>query len=67
MNERQAEILAEEQTKLIDERLVSKKDIEELRITTQRDLQALEYRMIIKLGTLMTIMSGLVVTLIKLI
>lgn len=51
----QAEILADEQTKLIDERLATKDDLEKL-----------ELRLILKLGTLTVAAIGIMTTIMKL-
>ncbi len=52
----QAEILAEEQAQLIDERLA-----------TKQDLQTLKIRLTLKLGTLCAAAIGIMATLMKLI
>lgn len=78
--EQQAEVFAAEQAALIENRLATKldlkeielkieqvkADIEQLRADLQRDLKELEYRMTIKLGTLMVVAIGVVATLVKL-
>jgi hypothetical protein len=51
----QAEILADEQTKLIDERLATKDDLEKL-----------ELRLIMKLGTVTVVAIGIMTTIMKL-
>ncbi len=55
----QAEILAEEQAKLIDERLVTKAYLDER-------IRELEYRLTIRLGGMMVAAVGIVATLVKL-
>jgi len=52
---RQAEILAEEQARLIDERL-----------TTKDDLEKLELRLTLRLGTMMAASIAIVAALVKL-
>lgn len=52
---RQAEILAEEQARLIDERLATKDDLERL-----------ELRLTLRLGTMMAVSIAVVATLVKL-
>ncbi len=53
-NEAQAEALAQAQAELVDERLATKQDLKEL-----------EYRLVIRLGTMMMIAVGIVATLVK--
>ena len=59
MPEAQAEILADEQARVIDERLATKQDIEALKVATKRDLSDLEYRLTIRLGGMLV--TGIVV------
>ncbi len=54
-NEAQAEALAQAQAELVDERLATKQDLKEL-----------EYRLIIRLGTMIVVAVGIVATLVKL-
>ena len=54
-NEDQAEALAEAQAELVDERLVTKQDLKEL-----------EYRLVIRLGTMLVVAVSIVATLVKL-
>ncbi len=78
MPEPQAEVLAEEQSRLLEYKLASKKDIEELRAETKRDIKELEttlkrdireseQRMTIRLGGMLAITVALLATLIKLV
>ena len=60
--DQQAEVQAEALAEIIDERLATKQDIAELR----RDLQDLEYRLIIRLGAMLAIAITLVAALVKL-
>ena len=55
----QAEILAEEHARLIDERLATKADLKVLE-------ERLEYRLTIRLGAMMAIAIAIVATLVKL-
>ncbi len=71
--EEQAEVFANEQATLIEDRLATKhdillleKDIKEIEANLRRDLRELEYRLTIKLGTLMVVAVGVVTTLAKL-
>ncbi len=77
MPEAQAEILAEEQSRLIQERLATKQDLEKLKADLKRDFKELEYRfkrdmqeleqkLIIKLGAIMVIGVTVLAALIKL-
>ena len=73
----QAEALAEEQARLIDERLATKRDLKDLEVALKRDIKALEValkrdireseqRVIIKLGGMMVAAVAVVATLVKL-
>ncbi len=82
--EEQSEVFAEEQARIIDERLATKQDIvalqrdmkalevnlkrdmKESETSLKRDIKELEYRMTIKLGTLIVVAVGAVATLVKL-
>ena len=80
MPEAQAEVLATEQTRLIENELATKRDIAELKqdikeleATTKRDiaelkrdLKDLEYRLTIRLGLMLAVAVGLLATLDKL-
>lgn len=55
MPEAQAEVIADQQAKLIDERLATKDDLEKLRLT-----------LIIQLGGMILVAIGVVATLVKL-
>ena len=48
-------------------RTANKRDIQELRTDTKRDIQEMEYRLTIRLGTMLVIAVGTVATLVKLI
>ena len=64
--EEQAEVFAAEQAKLIEDKLATKNDLIELEAHLRRDMKELEYRIIIKLGTLMALSIGVVAVLVKL-
>ena len=64
--EEQAEVFAAEQARLIEDKLATKNDLIELENNLRRDMRELEYRMTIKLGTLMVLAIGVVATLVKL-
>jgi len=64
--EEQAEVFAAEQARLIEDKLATKNDLVELENNLRRDMKELEYRMIIKLGTLMVLAIGVMATLVKL-
>ncbi len=64
--EEQAEVFAREQARLIEDKLATKNDLVELENNLRRDLRELEYRIIIKLGGLMTASIADVATLVKL-
>lgn len=59
--ERQAETLAEEQAGMIENKLATKQDIQDLK----RDMKELEMRMTIKLGALMVVALSILTTIIK--
>jgi hypothetical protein len=64
--EEQAEVFAAEQARLIEDKLATTHDLVELEANLRRDLKELEYRMTIKLGTLMVLAIGVMATLVKL-
>ena len=66
MPEEQAEILAHEQTRLIDETLATKRDLKELELRLKSEMHAAEQRMTIKLGGMLVVAVGMIVTLQKL-
>ena len=57
MPEPQAEILAEEQSRLIQERLATKKDLKELEVTLRRDFKEIEAALQEKLKALENILE----------
>jgi hypothetical protein len=65
MPEEQAEVLAESQTELIDEKLATKKDLKELETELKHEIKELESRMTIRLGSLMVIAVGAVAALVR--
>jgi hypothetical protein len=64
--EEQAEVFAEEQAKLIEDKLATKNDLLVLEANLRRDMKELEYRMLIKLGSLMAFSIGVVAVLVRL-
>ena len=56
----------EEQANLIEDKLVTKNDLIELGANFRRDMKELEYRIIIKMGSLMAIQIGVIAVLVKL-
>ena len=64
--ERQAEVQADAPVKLIDERLATKRDMEELRAATKHDLRELELRLTVRLGAIVAAGIGIVAVLVKL-
>ena len=66
MPEAQAEVLANSQAKLIDEKLATKQDLKELEERLRRDMKELEFRLTIRLGSMMVIAVGVVAALVKL-
>ena len=65
MPEQQTEVLADEQTRLIENRLATKADLDALREANKMDLLLLEQRMTIKLGGLTVAATGLILAAIK--
>ena len=66
MPEAQAEVLAQSQAKLIDEKLATKQDLKALEERLRRDMKELEFRLTIRLGSMMVIAVGAVAALVKL-
>ena len=64
--EEQAEVFASEQARLIEDKLATKNDLVELENNLRRDMRELEYRIIIKLGSLIAASIAVVATLVKL-
>jgi hypothetical protein len=62
----QASFQAREMAKVIDEKLATKKDLKALEIAVRNDIKELELRLIIKMGAMVTVITGLMTTLIKL-
>ena len=56
--EQQAEVLAEEQADLVENKLATKKDIAELRRATEKDISLLKKDLIIAMGSIMTVGIG---------
>jgi hypothetical protein len=64
--QQQAEVQAEALKDIIEERLATKHDIEELKIELKRDIKELEQGMIIKVGAMIAASIAITVSLIKL-
>ncbi|MGQ0665104.1 MAG: DUF1640 domain-containing protein [Pseudomonadota bacterium] len=65
MPEAQAEILAEEQVQLIDERLATKRDLKELETTLRSDIELLKRDMTIRLGGMLAASIAIGAALVK--
>jgi len=69
MPEAQAEVLADSQAKLIDEKLATKHDLKELEIRLAHEMKELEARLVlqltIRMGSMLVVGIGVVATLIK--
>lgn len=63
--EQQAEALASAQVDLIEANLATKRDLKELEVKLTRDIEALGYRLTIRLGGMMALAIGVVATLVK--
>jgi hypothetical protein len=59
VSEEQAEVQAQAIADLVNDRLVTKEDLE-------RGLKELEYRLVIRLGSMMVVAIGIIATLVKL-
>ena len=66
MPEEQAEVLAQSQATLIDEKLATKRDLKELEMNLRRETKELELRLTIRLGSMMVVAVGVVAALVKL-
>ena len=66
MPEEQAEVLAQSQATLIDEKLATKQDWKELEMNLRREMKELELRLTIRLGSMMVVAVGVVAALVKL-
>lgn len=66
MPEEQAEVLAQSQATLIDEKLATKRDLKELEMNLRREMKELELRLTIRLGSMMVVAVGVVAALVKL-
>ena len=66
MPEEQAEVLAQSQATLIDEKLATKQDLKELEMNLRREMKELELRLTIRLGSTMVVAVGVVAALVKL-
>lgn len=66
MPEEQAEVLAQSQATLVDEKLATKQDLKELEMNLRREMKELELRLTIRLGSMMVVAVGVVAALVKL-
>ena len=66
MPEEQAEVLAQSQATLIDEKLATKQDLKELEMNLRREMKELELRLTVRLGSMMVVAVGVVAALVKL-
>jgi len=64
--EQQAEVQAEAIAEIIEERLASKHDIEELRTDLKRDIAEMSYKLTIRMGSMLVIAVGVLTAIIKL-
>ena len=58
MPEAQAEVLAEQQRDLIEDKLATKRDLHELNIALKRDIHELELRLKIWVGSMAVVIIG---------
>lgn len=58
MPEAQAEVLAEEQTRLIDEQLATKQDLKQLELTMRTELKQIEQAITIRTGAMILALGG---------
>ncbi len=65
MPEAQAEVLADEQTNLIENNLATKRDLKELEVALKSELREMEQRIVIRLGGMIILAVGAIVTLAK--
>lgn len=63
MPEAQAEVLADEQTNLIENNLATKRDLKELGVALKTDMREMEQRIVIRLGGMIILAVGAIVTL----
>ena len=66
MPEEQAEVLAQSQATLIDEKLATKQDLKELEMNLRREMKESELWLTIRLGSIMVVAVGVVAALVKL-
>ena len=63
ITQEQAEVLADFNTTMIEEKLATKRDLQELVLATKRDLKELELRLTLRLGSMMVAAVGVVAVL----
>jgi len=64
--QKQAEVQAETLAEIIDQNMATKRDLLELRKELQSDMKSLEYRLTIKMGSLIAASIAIIVALTKL-
>lgn len=63
--EQQAEVQAEAMAELVEERIATKRDLKELEERISNRLNELEYKITLRLGSLIVVAVGIVATLVK--
>jgi len=64
--EKQAEVQAQAISELVNDRLVTKEDLEHAAKELEHTIKELEYRLVIRLGGMMVVAIGIVTALVKL-
>ena len=64
--EKQAEVQAQPLSELVNDRLVTKQDLERAMKELEHTMKELEYRLIIRLGSMMIVAIGVIAALVKL-
>jgi len=64
--EKQAEVQAQAISELVNDRLVTKEDLEHATKELEHTIKELEYRLVIRLGGMMVVAIGIVTALVKL-
>jgi len=64
--EKQAEVQAEAMAELVEERLATKQDLKELEVNLRHEMRELEFRLTVRLGTMMAAGIAVVAALVKL-
>jgi len=66
VTEKQAEVQAQAISELVNDRLVTKEDLEHATKELEHTIKELEYRLVIRLGGMMVVAIGIVTALVKL-